>query len=232
MTLKTGGGSARAFTIIELLIVIALLMMLCALLMPALREVKEKANQIKCMSNLKQCGMALLQYADDNEGRAPTIYIYPSWDGMDASWARFLTEIPPTSGWPKGGKYLPNYEVCHCPSEKLRLVNYLPKNNPYEIYGMRSSLGDCFSLFDLRTPASTIVIGDSIIFTTSGGWRQYRGSSDEKPASTSVGTLHLRHAGMANCWFADGHVELCDQTALKRYGLAGGRSKDYSAVDF
>jgi prepilin-type N-terminal cleavage/methylation domain-containing protein len=53
------------FTLIELLVVIAIMSVLMSLLMPALMKSKERANQIKCTSNLKQIAISAMQYSDD-----------------------------------------------------------------------------------------------------------------------------------------------------------------------
>lgn len=70
-------STGRGFTLVELLVVIAIIAILAALLMPALSGVREKGRQLKCMSNVRQLGIAALNYAADNtiacRCSAPTI---------------------------------------------------------------------------------------------------------------------------------------------------------------
>ncbi|OQA85022.1 MAG: Type II secretion system protein G precursor [Lentisphaerae bacterium ADurb.Bin242] len=64
-------GTGDCFTLIELLIVIAIIAILAALLLPALNSARERAKSLQCMNNLKQCAMTFHGYALDNSDFMP-----------------------------------------------------------------------------------------------------------------------------------------------------------------
>lgn len=82
MTLRSPIHSKKsAFTLTELLVVIAVILVLVAIALPVLGSVRQKALNAKCLSNLRQVGQGVLMYAADKESRLPFEYRDGQWQG-------------------------------------------------------------------------------------------------------------------------------------------------------
>jgi prepilin-type processing-associated H-X9-DG protein len=215
---------SRAFSLVEILVIIGILSILVGLLLPTLASAREAANRTKCMSNLRQIALAFTMYLNDNNGRFPR----PAQRG-DASvqkpedWVHFQRWRDPQQS--PIAKYLGkpfNQDVLRCPSDdvsthRTETFGGQPVQYPYsytvnELICRLPSLGPTLRIGQIRKPEEKILLVDESSNTIDDGcwaWQASMGSS-----ANVLSNRHDRKTerpndpkfGRGNAAFVDGHV--------------------------
>jgi prepilin-type N-terminal cleavage/methylation domain-containing protein/prepilin-type processing-associated H-X9-DG protein len=219
----------RAFTLIELLVVIAIIGILVSVLVPAIQHARAAARRTACKSNLRQIGIATLQYADTHRGYFP-LANFSSEDEINERRSWIYTLKP----------YLESVDAIRiCPDDPKGAERLLDRGtsyitNAYLSLPPRSAFTKEQSyrkLTMLKAPSKTITFFESsrivIHYASTHIWfleHHVRDGTVLQYVQTDVHTN--RHDGAAHYLYADGHVDLIDEVQIAdwcRDGINFGR---------
>ena len=223
----------RAFSLIELLVVVAIIAILAGMLLPALQAAKAKAVGINCISNVKQTGYIFMSYANDFNGwvfqaqepRNEQLYFFEKWNQLN--YIKFKPKVTGTN------RHIPDF--MKCPDSRF--------SEKYEqgCYGMRYHEQDASRFYNIHAKKPFVTLGSSGNYKPSEYWNsaqemillgdtvffgrnpkpQYPFYSDNCNGNSGMPSFH--HNGQGSVGYGDGHVKQIKPSELSDSVTAGSQ---------
>jgi prepilin-type N-terminal cleavage/methylation domain-containing protein/prepilin-type processing-associated H-X9-DG protein len=198
----------HAFTLIELLVVISIIAILAGMLLPAISTVRDQARSTSCRNNLKQIGLAAVQYQEEWDG-----IIVPGLQPADG-----LANSTNVWTWKLGGHLDYDSTAMFSPSNSPRSY-FCPAKRGAFGYGYNLKYLSRWDTFiqrlipigTVKASANKVLICDKLETQYGPGfydWRAYVRSGDgTEGAQTALEPVDFLHSGSANACYLDGHVD-------------------------
>ncbi len=218
---KSRPCAAQAFTLLELLLVLSIIVLLASLLLPGIRLVRDAAQSSRCSSQMRQIGGALLVYSQESDGILPPVAILPYPSAVFRTWTDHLVDMDDGLS-----------AILNCPARTGIRWSYANAwNHSYLIndqyYNLASETLNNAPLS--RVSGTTVVIADgahwykfvfagtAVVLQSPAPPRWYNPSG----GLSWPGELVARHGRRVNVACADGHVQPLDLGELSTVDGAG-----------
>jgi len=214
---EDGRTADGGFTLVEMLVVIAIISLISAILFPVFSRARENARRTSCLSNLKQIGLGVLQYNQDADESYP--YALGQINGSTQDWGLWRYLIYP---------YVRNTQIFTCPSWPYQSGNstyaglVFPNQKIYAANSWVLASANSASYKPILSAqigqASLLpMIMDSEAAYTDGTPTQVYlaiNSGVTSPNTTAIDPTEARHLGGLNVCYADGHAKFITQMGM------------------